>query len=289
MSEIEDIIKEARDLEFKTKRYVNNLLPGLYSSKIGGKGLDFFQLREYVFGDDIRHIDWNVTARFGTPHIKEYVEERELNVFCVLDFSSSMFFGKSKSKRQMVLELVASILFAGIKNGDRVGASVFTDVPELFIPAKKGKKHIFKILFELIKFKPQNFGTNIKEELKFLKKVLKQRSLVFIISDFVELEITNEFKDLASYHDLILIRISDPLENKLPKVGYMMIEDLESHEQILVNTGNKTFQNNYSRLAKKKYSKLNDKIKELGLEIIEISESKKYQKELKNFFNYRRI
>ena len=236
LSEIKDLLKRIRELEIKTKGLVDGMMAGSYKSKIRGRGIEFSEVREYVLGDDVRHIDWNVTARTNKLHVKEFVEERDLRVYVIFDYSASNDFGFMKSKKSIGHEVAASIIFSAMKNNDNVGLGIFTDKLEQFVPARKGRKHSLSLLRTLLAYKPKSTQTDIQSSLLQLHRILGQQSVVFIISDYISPNFLRPLKFLKNRHDVILVNLSDIRESELPDIGYTMLEDIESGEQLMVNT-----------------------------------------------------
>ena len=235
-----ELIKKIRQIEIYTRRLVNDNFAGEYHAVFKGRGMEFEEVRPYAPGDEIRTIDWNVTARMGEPFVKRYVEERELTVMLVVDASGSGEFGSVQwFKRELAAELTAVLSFAATTNNDRVGLLIFTDRVELFIPPRKGRRHVLRLIRELLAFEPQGIGTDIKLALDTINRVLKQRSIVFLVSDFLA--------DTASYgwvlavtnkrHDLVAVDLDDPLEREIADVGLLALEDAESGELVWVDTG----------------------------------------------------
>ncbi|MGW8225425.1 MAG: DUF58 domain-containing protein, partial [Anaerolineales bacterium] len=244
-----ELIKKIRRIEIRTRRLVDDSYAGEYHSVFKGRGMEFDEVRPYQIGDEIRSIDWNVTARTGEPHVKRYVEERELTVMLVVDASGSEDFGSvNQFKRELAAELTAVLSFAATTNNDRVGLLIFTDRVELFIPPRKGRRHVLRLIRELLAFQPQRRGTDIKLALDTVNRILKRRSIIFLVSDFLipaesyqkELIVTNK------RHDLISIDLHDPLEKSLIDVGLLAIEDPETDEIIWVDTSNSQWRDSYN-------------------------------------------
>ena len=285
---MKDTLRQIKKIDIKTKKLVNGLISGNYHSIFKGNGIEFSEIREYKSGDDIRAIDWNVTARYNSPFVKEFIEERDLNVYFVLDMSSSGLFGKNISKTKKAIDLIASLMFSAIGNNDNVGAILFTSDVEKFIPARKGKKHILKLLNIILELKPKYKTTNIKAALNFTSKVLKRKSTVFMVSDFYSENFTKPLKILKQKQDLIAIRITDNIEKELPDVGLIELEDEETGEQILVDTSDQEFQNNYKKEIQKNETKLTNIFKKYKIDQIEITTEESYEKPLRKFFNIRK-
>ncbi len=285
---ISSTLRQIKKLDIKTKSLVDGLITGNYHSVFKGNGIEFSEIREYKTGDDIRTIDWNVTARYNKPFVKEFIEERDLNVYFLLDISSSGSFGKTKSKTHKAIELVASLMFSAAQNNDNVGVILFTEEVEKFIPARKGKRHILKILDTILNFKPKYKTTSIKNALSFTSQVIKRKGIVFIVSDFYANEFTKPLKILKQRQDIIAIKITDDIEKTLPDVGLLELEDEETGEQILVDTSNQEFQKNYKKTMQENSNKLDKLFKKYKIDQIEITTDEPYEKPLKQFFKIRK-
>ncbi len=232
-----EILKKVRQIEITTRGLVNDVFSGEYHSVFKGRGMDFSEVREYQIGDDIRTIDWNVTARHGHPYVKVYEEERELTVMLLVDASSSGEFGTvDRMKGEIAVEICALLAFSAIKNNDKVGLLIFTDRIEKYIPPRKGKTHVLRVLRELLYFKPEGTKTDIGLALEYLSRVIPRRSAVFLVSDFQAKGFAPALRIANRKHDVVAIRLVDPRELELPQVGYLELEDLETGEQILLNT-----------------------------------------------------
>ncbi|MEA3229591.1 MAG: DUF58 domain-containing protein, partial [archaeon] len=228
---VNDVIKSVRDIEIRARRLSDGLVTGAYLSRFKGSGLDFTEIRRYEPGDDIRAIDWNVTARMGYPYIKEFIEERDIAVYLVVDISGSADFGTQKAlKSDMAIELCASVAYSAMKNNDRVGMLLFSDKVEKFVKLGKGRKHMMRIIHEIVKFNPESRMTDLREPLRFLSRVIKQKSIIFIVSDFID-DVNNYSKELgllARDHDVIAIDLYDAREMSIPDIGYIELEDGET-------------------------------------------------------------
>ena len=271
MTQLSELLRQVKNLEIKTKNLVEGMDSGAYRSRFRGCGIEFSEVREYAAGDDAKRVDWNVTARFNDLYVKEFVEEKELNVYVVIDMSASNDFGYIKSKKELGFEVSASLMFSALKNNDRVGIGLFTDSLEKFIPAKKGKKHMMAVLQELLDYQTKSRQTDIFKSLSELQKNLKRRSIIFIISDFISDSFVKPLKYLKLKHQIILVNISDIRESEIPEMGHVYLEDAESGEQILVNTSDKIFQKEYSDLLKKTREKNEFEIKKIGIEYLNLS------------------
>ena len=276
MTKLSELLKQVKNLEIKTKNLVEGMESGAYRSRFRGGGIEFSEVREYSAGDDVRRIDWNVSARYNDLFVKEFVEENELNVYVIIDMSASNDFGFIKSKKESGFEVAASLMFSAIKNNDRVGMGLFTNSLEKFVPARKGKKHMMQILQELLDYNPKNTNTDILKSLSELQNNLKRRSVIFIISDFISESFLKSLKILKFKHQIVLVNISDVHETEIPNIGHAYLEDAESGEQILVNTSDKKFQEHYSILLKKTRDKNEYEIKKLGIDFLNLSNEESF-------------
>jgi len=292
-----EILQKVRQIEVRTNRLVNDSLAGSYHSVFKGKGMNFDEVREYVAGDDIRSIDWNVTARTGIPHIKKFVEERELTIILMIDISASGEFGSATtSKREMMAELGSVLAFSAVRNNDKVGLILFTDFIELYIPPQKGRSHILRVIREILFFKPERKGTDLKIPLDFINRVIKRKSVAFLISDFclaedfdknmeelhTKLQISNK------HHDLISLIISDPREQQLPDVGWITVEDAESGHQVELNTSDPAVRKGYAELAVERQKKLHHTIRSAGVDLLDLVTDVPYIPPLLGFFGARK-
>ena len=287
LSEIKELLKRIRELEIKTKGLVDGVMAGSYKSKIRGRGIEFSEVREYVVGDDIRHIDWNVTARTNKLHVKEFVEERDLRVYVIFDYSASNEFGFTKSKKSLGHEVAASIIFSAMKNNDSVGLGIFTDTLEQFIPARKGRRHSLTLLRALLSHKTKSKKTNIETSLLQLHHVLGQHSVIFIISDYLSPSFLRPLKFLKNRHDVVLINLADIRESELPDIGYTMLEDMESGEQLLVNTSDQNFRDAFTKNSLENSHKIKNDITKIKVEMVNVSEQIPFDKALRQFFDQR--
>lgn len=287
MTEVKELLKRVKDLEIKTKGFAEGIASGSYKSKIRGRGIEFSQVREYVFGDDTRNIDWNVTARYNKLFVKEFVEERDLFVYVIYDNSASNDFGYKKSKKDFGLEIAASLIFSAMKNNDNIGLGIFTDKLEVFVPAKKGKRHSLQLIRELLINKPKSKKTDIQTSLANFHKIIKQRSTIFIISDFISESFTKPLKYLKNKHDVILVKLSDTTEKKFPEIGYALVEDSETGEQIIVNTSDKDFQMQYKQFIIENDENLKRESQKLNIDMIEVTSDKPFDKVFNSFFEKR--
>ena len=276
MTQLSELLKQVKNLEIKTKNIVEGMESGAYRSRFRGGGIEFSEVREYAAGDDARRIDWNVSARYNDLFVKEFVEEKELNIYVIMDISASNDFGFVKSKKELGTEVAASLMFSALKNNDKVGMGLFTNSLEKFIPAKKGKKHMMEILKELLDYKTKSNETDIFKSLSELQKYLKRRSVIFIISDFISDSFEKPLKYLRLKHQVVLVNISDIRETEIPDIGNVYLEDAESGEQILVNTSDKKFQEEYSHLIKKTRKENEYQIKKMGINYLTLSNEESF-------------
>ena len=283
-----ELLKKVRKIEIKTKRLSDHIFGGEYQSTFKGRGMAFSEVRQYQFGDDVRAIDWNVTARYNDTFIKVFEEERELTMMLIIDISGSNFFGSdSLFKNEYVTELAATLAFSATKNNDKVGLILFSDNVELYIPPKKGKSHVLRIIRELLEFKSESKKTDINIPLKFVSNILKNRSIAFIISDFISKDYSNSLKIFSSKHDVTGIRIYDKTEEIIPNLGVIDITDNESGAKLTVNTGSKNVRKKYSEYYNSKRNEFIDFFKKSGSGIIECNTHDDYQKKLLKYFKSR--
>ena len=251
--ETTELLKKVRKIEIKTRGISQELFSGEYHSAFKGRGMSFSEVREYQMGDEIRTIDWNVTARFNHPYVKVFEEEREFTVMLLVDVSGSENFGTRKQlKQDMITELCAVLAFSDIQNNDKIGVIFFTDKIEKFIPPKKGKSHILRIIRELIEFKPKSTKTNITQALRYFTNVIKKKSIAFVISDFMDVGFTDALKIASRKHDLVALRIYDKREKELPNMGLIKVQDPETGKMIWLDTSSKKIRNKYYEVSKRK-------------------------------------
>ncbi len=286
--EATELIKRVRKIEIKTKGLSQHIFAGEYHSAFKGKGIAFSEVREYQYGDDIRNVDWNVTARFNHPYIKVFEEERELTVVLLVDVSGSRFFGtRSQLKMNVITEISAVLSFSAIQNNDKVGVILFSDKIEKFIPPKKGKQHILRIIRELLDFKPENSKTSIMEALRFLSNAIKKRSIVFLISDFMDHQFEDALRIAAKRHDLVGLHIYDIRETELPDMGLVNIVDAETGKEMLVDTSSRYIRNTYKNSWEKRTGELGEAFLKLGVDAVSISTEEDYVRPLMNLFKKR--
>ena len=286
--ETKELLKKVRKIEIKTRRLSNHIFSGEYHSHFKGRGMTFSEVRKYQFGDDIRDIDWNVTAKLNEPHIKIFEEERELTMMLLVDVSKSESFGtRTQQKRDLITELCAVLSFSAIQNNDKVGVVFFTDQIELFIPPKKGKSHILRIIRELIEFKPKGTGTNISEAFKFLSSVIKKRSIVFTLSDFQDEAYDKNLKIASSKHDLTAIRIIDPAEEQLPDIGLVQLQNPETGTIGWVDTSSSIVRATYEKDYQNFVTNFKSYCTHSGTDYLDLRVDRSYTKQLLEFFKRR--
>ena len=283
--ETSELLKKVRKIEIKTKRLTNNLFTGQYHSAFKGKGMLFSEVRKYVPGDDVRDIDWNVTAKLSEPYIKVFEEERELTMMLVVDLSASEFFGTSSMlKRDVITEICAVLAFSAMQNNDKVGVLFFTDEIELFIPPKKGKKHILRIIRELINFKPKGKKTNISQACQYLNNVVKKKSIIFILSDFIDENFSQSLSLLAKKHDLNGVRVFDKFEKNIFSIGLNLFFDPESGSYQWIDTSNKVVQKKIKNAYQKRLSYFRSSFLKNGASLVNISTEDSYVIKLLELF-----
>ena len=283
-----EVLQKVRQIEIRTRSVVESVLSGEYQSVFKGRGMEFSEVRTYMPGDDIRSIDWNVTARMGEPYVKKYVEERELTVMLVVDASSSGSFGSVKQfKDEIAVELCALLAFSAIKNNDRVGLIIFTSEVEKYIPPKKGKNHVLRVIRELLYFKPEKKGTNIAEAIGYLNRVQRKKAVVFCVSDFLDSGFEAPLRVASHRHDLIAITLTDPRELTLENVGLIELQDPESGRTMLVDTRSKVVRESFHKEAVKRAEKLRTFFKVHGIDEIPVLTEADYIEPLIKFFKKR--
>jgi len=282
------LLKKVRKIEIKTKGLSNHIFAGEYNTAFKGKGMAFSEVREYQPGDDIRSIDWNVTARYNSPFVKVFEEEREMTVMLLIDVSASGNFGTQEQfKRELATELAAILAFSAINNNDKVGVIFFTDKVEQFIPPKKGKSHILRIIREVLAFEPTGKGTDIAGALEYFSTVIKKRSICFILSDFMSKEFDRPLKIASKKHDLVALRIHDTREDTLPNVGLVPMQDAETEKMLFVDTSSKKVRDNFAKNRAQATEKLRKLFPASGVDLIDITTGTDYVKPLINFFKTR--
>jgi uncharacterized protein (DUF58 family) len=283
-----EILKKVRKIEIKTKRLSNDIFGGEYHSSFKGRGMTFSEVRQYQFGDDVRAIDWNVTARYNEPYVKVFEEERELTMMLMVDVSGSESFGTiNQFKKDTVTEIAATLAFSATQNNDKVGLILFSDDIELFIPPKKGKSHVLRIIRELIEFKPKSKKTNISVALKFLSSVMKKRAIVFMLSDFMDDDYEKTAKIASKKHDLTGIRVYDKHDEEIPNLGMVPMLDAETGTIQYVNTSSKSVRNSYKANALRLTDYYMNTFKRSGAGTINTRVDESYVKKLLGYFKYK--
>ena len=287
--ETKDLLKKVRKIEIKTRRLSDHIFSGEYNTTFKGRGMTFSEVRQYQFGDDIRAIDWNVTARYNEPYIKVFEEERELTMMLMVDISGSESFGsKNQLKSEIVTEIAATMAFSATKNNDKIGLLLFSDAIELYIPPKKGKSHVLRIIRELIEFEPKSKKTDVSQALKFLSSTQKKKAIVFMISDFITTDDYEKTLKIASKkHDITGIRVFDIREEKMPNIGMVEMEDAESGEILTVNTTSKAVRNNYEKDYQQKTTFFKETFSKCGAGVVNTRVDESYVTKLLGYFKSR--
>lgn len=286
-----EVLKKVKNLEITTKKLVNDALSGHYHSVFKGQGMNFSEIREYNVGDDVKNIDWNVTARQGIPHIKKYNEERERTILLMVDISASTLFGSIESKKNIIAELSSVIAFSAEKNRDKVGLILFTDRVELFIPPGKGRTHLLRIIREILFFEPVGQKTDLIKVLDHINRTFSRKVITFLISDFAINNIPEnlgiKLKSTGKHHDLITVRVRDKNEYDIPDIGIITLEDLETGEILEVNTSSKATRKRYNELVNNRDKQVSEIIKKSGLDLLDVNTSEDYMPILIKFFTIR--
>ena len=290
--EATELLKKVRQIEIKTRGLSRNIFAGEYHSAFKGRGMAFSEVREYEFGDDIRNIDWNVTARYNHPYVKIFEEERELTVMLLIDVSGSREFGSfEKMKKNVITEIAAVLSFSAIQNNDKIGVIFFSSKIEKFIPPKKGRSHILRIIRELIDFQPEERGTDITETIRYMTNAIKKRCTAFVISDFMddnpELELALSIAN--NKHDVVALKIYDEREKELPPIGMLKLKDAETGNYIIVDSSSRKIRKNYSSWWNNHMTKLDSMLKKCGVDYVAISTQEDYVKSLMTLFKKRAI
>ncbi|MDX1442007.1 MAG: DUF58 domain-containing protein [Nitrosopumilaceae archaeon] len=288
MPQSNEFLKKIKNLEIKTRHLVDGIITGNYDSIFKGQGIEFSEIRDYRIGDDIRAIDWKVTARFNQPYIKEFIEERDLQVYFVIDVSGSGNFGSNISKKEKSLEIIASLMFAALRNNDEIGVFLISEGIEKFIPAKKGKRHVLQILNFISNYKPKSLKTNLQNCLEYVSKTIKRKSVVFLVSDFNDE--TNFFKPLKilrKNNDVVALKLTDPREQVIPDVGLIELEDQETGEQILVDTSDENFREKYSKLISDKNSQFFSEMKRQKIDAVSLTTEEDFSIPIRKLFKRR--
>jgi len=283
-----ELLKKVRKIEIKTRRLSDHIFGGEYHSTFKGRGMTFSEVRQYQYGDDVRNIDWNVTARTNEPHIKVFEEERELIMMLMVDVSGSELFGTVEQfKNEVVTEIAATLAFSATQNNDKIGLILFSDDIELYIPPKKGRSHVLRIIRELIEFDPKSKKTNIAVALKFLSNVMKKKAIVFVLSDFIADDYDHTLKIVSKRHDVTGIRVYDKHEVAIPNLGMVQMEDEETGELLLVNTSSRKVRVNYGKFYQEKVDYFKDSFNKSGAGVIDCRADESYVKKLLGYFKRR--
>ncbi|WP_412559438.1 MULTISPECIES: DUF58 domain-containing protein [Winogradskyella] len=283
-----ELLKKVRKIEIKTRRLSDHIFGGEYHSTFKGRGMTFSEVRQYQYGDDVRNIDWNVTARYNEPYIKVFEEERELTMMLMADVSGSKFFGtQNQFKDEIVTEIAATLAFSATQNNDKIGLILFSDEIELYIPPKKGRSHVLRIIRELLEFKPKSKNTNIAEAFKFLSNVMKKKAIVFMLSDFIADDYKQNLKIASGKHDITGIRIYDKHEESIPNIGMVQMQDEETGELLLVNTASKKVRQNYGKFYNEKVNYFKDSFTKSGAGTIDCRVDESYVRKLLGYFKRR--
>ena len=286
--ETKDLLKKVRKIEIKTRKLSSNIFGGEYHSAFKGRGMTFSEVRNYQFGDDVRTIDWNVTARYNEPFVKIFEEERELTLMLMVDVSNSALFGTNNAlKKNIITEISATLAFSALQNNDKVGLILFSDQVELYIPPSKGKTHGLRIIRELIEFKPHSKKTDIKVALEFLTRILKKKSITFILSDFISSDYEKSLKIISKKHDLTGIKVYDKFEEAIPNLGLVQMFDQETEEIKMIDTSSKSLRDSYKKEMSLNFKKFNDLFTKNGAGTISCRTDESYIKKLLNYFKNR--
>ena len=283
-----ELLKKVRKIEIKTRRLSDHMFGGEYHSTFKGRGMTFSEVRQYQFGDDVRNIDWNVTAKYSEPYVKVFEEERELTMMLMADISGSELFGTdTQFKNEIITEIAATLAFSATQNDDKIGLILFTDEIELYIPPKKGKSHVLRIIRELIEFQPRSKKTDVELALKFLSSIMKKKAIVFVLSDFITDGYKNTLKIASRKHDVTGIRIYDRHEETIPNLGMVEMEDEETGELMLVNTGSKAVRANYNAYYRERVDYFQDAFLKSGAGALSCRVDESYVRKLLGYFKRR--
>lgn len=286
--EVSELIKKVRKIEIKTKGLTNHIFSGEYHSAFKGRGMSFSEVREYQYGDDVRNIDWNVTARFQHPYVKIFEEERELTIMLLIDVSKSAFIGtQSQLKNEIIAEIAGVLAFSAIQNNDKVGVLFFSDKIELFIPPKKGKSHILRIIREILNFEPTSKNTNISIALENFNNMVKRKSIAFVLSDFIDENYADELRHISKKHDVIGVKVYDNLDMQLPKIGLLQVCDVETGETKWIDTNDATTRRIYEERANVYDRNFDQSFFKAGADKLKINTAQSYVHILMNFFKKR--
>lgn len=283
-----ELLKKVRKIEIKTRRLSNHVFGGEYHSTFKGRGMTFSEVRSYQFGDDVRSIDWNVTARYNEPFVKVFEEERELTMMLVVDVSGSELFGTGEQiKKEIIIEIAATLAFSATQNNDKIGLLLFSDKMELFIPPKKGRSHVLRIIRELIEFEPTGNKTDLSEAMKYATNVIKKKAIVFVLSDFIDDNYQHTLKILSGKHDVTGIRVYDEREQEIPNLGLVQMLDRESGELMMVNTGSKSVRRSYAEYFRDREDYFKESFTRSGAGSFSTRVDESYVKKLLGYFKTR--
>jgi len=284
----EDVLRRIRAIHIRTNYLANEVMAGEYESAFRGRGMEFEEVREYSFGDDVRMIDWNVTARMGHPYVKLYREEREMTMMLLVDLSTSQKFGSGQRlKSELAAELAAVLAYTAIKSNDKVGLIIFTDRVEKFIPPKKGRGHVWRVIREILSFSPVQKDTRIEVALDYLNRVVNKRSIAFLVSDFLTTGFEKSLKIANQKHDLVAIHLSDPREEAIPKIGLVELEDAETGERVVIDTSDFIFERDFETWSRKVEKERTKLFRSLGVDLIRVRTDRSYTETLIRFFRMR--
>lgn len=283
-----ELLKKVRKIEIKTRRLSDHIFGGEYHSTFKGRGMTFSEVRQYQFGDDVRNIDWNVTARYSEPFVKVFEEERELTLMLVVDVSGSGMFGTRNSfKRDIITEIAATLAFSATQNNDKIGLILFSDKIELYIPPKKGRSHVLRIIRELIEYQPQSHNTDISQALSYLSRVMKKKAIVFVLSDFIAEDYQRTLKITSGRHDVTGIRVYDEKETSIPNLGVVNMKDEETGEMLLVDTSSSRVRKNYAKYYNHKVEYFQESFRKSGAGSLSARVDESYVKKLLGYFKMR--
>ncbi|MCX2836940.1 DUF58 domain-containing protein [Salinimicrobium sp. MT39] len=283
-----ELLKKVRKIEIKTRRLSDHIFGGEYHSTFKGRGMTFSEVRQYQFGDDVRNIDWNVTARYSEPFVKVFEEERELTMMLVVDVSGSGLFGtRNGFKQDIITEIAATLAFSATQNNDKIGLILFSDIIELYIPPKKGRSHVLRIIRELLEFEPKSQKTNLENALSYLSRVMKKKAIVFVLSDFIAEDYQRTLKITSGRHDVTGIRVYDEREEEIPNLGMVAMQDEETGKRILVDTSSKSVRRNYSKYYHERVEYFTESFRRSGAGSLSTRVDESYVKKLLGYFKAR--
>ncbi|MGB7786989.1 MAG: DUF58 domain-containing protein [Salinimicrobium sp.] len=283
-----ELLKKVRKIEIKTRRLSDHIFGGEYHSTFKGRGMTFSEVRQYQFGDDVRNIDWNVTARYSEPFVKVFEEERELTMMLVVDVSASGLFGTRNSfKQDIITEIAATLAFSATQNNDKIGLILFTDQIELYIPPKKGRSHVLRIIRELLEFQPKSQKTDVSNALSYLSRVMKKKAIVFVLSDFIAEDYQRTLKITSGRHDVTGIRVYDEREEEIPNLGIVRMQDEETGKSLMVDTSSKAVRNNYAKYYRERVDYFQESFRKSGAGSLSSRVDESYVKKLLGYFKTR--